>query len=168
MGKFNNNQNNRYNNKRTNKNENGEKARKFNKPVMRTIPFTPPETDCHGNEYDMNSLYEVMDQLQDAGVFSMLSVMATMPKRICLNDENAKGVMSVARISSYNKETNEISVTFYSKNIEFANLIDNMIMVPRVRTGRDTDNVSTILGFEITNGIELATDEETKEETKEE
>ena len=118
------------------------------KPVMKTISVLM--TGKVGDrEYDVDSCKKILTDLQDAGVFSKLSVSVTMAKSICINDPSAKGIMTVARIQSYDEKSNEMSIMFFSKNVQYAELVDDMVIVPRVRTGRDTTEVSTILGFEI-------------------
>lgn len=152
---YNNNNNYRNNNRNNNgksfnNRNNGDQQRKSNKPVMRSLPMLVSGFDSYGNPYNTVSLYDIMDDLQNAGVFSKLSVAVTISKKLITGDENAKGVMSVARVSSYDKDSSEISITFFGKNTEFADMTKDMVIVPRVRTGRDTENVSTILAFEIT------------------
>ena len=73
-----------------------------------------------------------------------------MNKAKCLDNPDDKGVMRIARLQSFDVETQEISVMLFGKNTSFADKItNNMVIVPRVRTGRDSDDVVTILGFEI-------------------
>ena len=141
MGKFNN------NTKSKSINTNAKKPN--NKPVIKVLPFVPGSADKFGNEYNPDSVYQIMCDLQKAGVFSKMSVTVVMNKAACTGNADAKGVMSVARIQSYDMETGEISIAFYAKNVEFANLVDGKVIVPRVRVGRDSTEVTTILGWEI-------------------
>lgn len=149
MANYNNNNRGYKNNNNNGKSFNKNNDRKPNKPVMRSIPMQVSGVDNYGNTYNPVSLYDIMDDLQNAGVFSKLSVAVTMSKKLIMDDENAKGVMSVARISSYDKDSSEISITFFGKNTEYADMVKDMVIIPRVRTGRDTEDVSTILAFEI-------------------
>lgn len=147
---YNNNYNKQRNNNNGGKSFNKNNAdRKPNKPVMRSLPMLVSGIDNYGNSYNTISLYDIMDDLQNAGVFSKLSVTVTMSKKLITGDDNAKGVMSVARVSSYDKDSSEIAITFFGKNTEYADMVKDMVIIPRVRTGRDTEDVSTILAFEI-------------------
>lgn len=124
------------------------------KPVMKTLPIVFTGKDSHGNDYDTDSAIEILNDLQNAGCFTKLSVYTTMAKKICFGRDDARGVMSVARIQSFDAESGEMSIMFFAKNVEYAKLVDDMVIVPRVRTGRDTTKVSTIFGFEIVNPME--------------
>lgn len=124
------------------------------KPVTKTLPLVVTGKDQNGYDYDADSALEIVANLQTADVFEKLSVMATLAKSVVLNKEDARGVMNVARITSYNAETKEMDLLFFGKNIENASKVEDMVVVPRVRLGRDTDKVSTILSFEIVNAME--------------
>ena len=124
------------------------------KPVMKTLPIVFTGKDSHGNDYNTDSAVQILNDLQNAGVFTKLSVYTTMAKKVCFGRDDARGVMSVARIQSFDAESGEMSIMFFAKNIEYAKLVDDMVIVPRVRTGRDTDQVSTIFGFEIVHPME--------------
>lgn len=123
------------------------------KPVTKVLPLVIASADGKGREYDANSAVELISFLQDHSVFDKLSVDATMSKRICFDNPEAKGSIPVARIHSFDKETMELSVTLYGKNTNFADKItENMIIVPRVRVDRDSNKVITINAFEIVEG----------------
>lgn len=121
---------------------------KGTKPVTKTLPISLNGSDHKGNPYNVASAEALLDDLQKAGVFSKLSVYVTMAKSICLGTE-ARGVMSVARIQSVDAQAHEMTITFYAKNTEYAKLVDDMMIMPRLRTGRDSDEVTTFFGFEI-------------------
>ena len=124
------------------------------KPVLKTLPFIVSGKDQNGNDYDADSALNIVANLQDNAVFEKLSVMATIAKKVALGKEDARGVMSVARVQAYNVDKGEVDLLFFGKNAEFANIVDDMVVVPRVRLGRDTDEVSTILAFEIVNAMD--------------
>ena len=142
-----------YNNKKNDNRGGGYKNNNnsnFNKPVMKVLPLVVSGVDNKGKEYNAQSAIDIISDLQDNGVFTKLSVDVTMNKAKCLDNPDAKGVMSIARLQSFDVETQEISVMLFGKNTSFADKITNsMVIVPRVRTGRDSDDVVTILGFEI-------------------
>lgn len=142
-----------YNNKKNNNRSGGSKFNNANKPVMKALPLVVTGLDNKGKEYNVQSAINIIQDLQDCGVFTKLSVDVTMAKTICLDNPEAKGVMSIARLQSFDPDTMEITVMLFGKNTSFADKItSNMIIVPRVRTGRDSDDVVTILGFEIVEG----------------
>ena len=142
-----------YNNKKNDNRGGGYKNNNnsnFNKPVMKVLPLVVSGVDNKGKEYNAQSAIDIISDLQDNGVFTKLSVDVTMNKAKCLDNPDAKSVMSIARLQSFDVETQEISVMLFGKNTSFADKItNNMVIVPRVRTGRDSDDVVTILGFEI-------------------
>lgn len=124
------------------------------KPVLKTLPFIVSGKDQNGNDYDADSALNIVTDLQDNAVFEKLSVMATIAKKVALGKEDARGVMSIARVQAYNVDKGEVDLLFFGKNAELANAVDDMVVVPRVRLGRNTDEVATILAFEIVNAME--------------
>lgn len=124
------------------------------KPITKTLALVASGKDQNGYDYDANSALEIVADLQENAVFDKLSIMATMAKSVVLNKEDARGVMNVARVTGYNAETREIDLLFFGKNTELASKVDPMVVVPRVRLGRDTDKVATILSFEIVDAMD--------------
>lgn len=124
------------------------------KPISKSLPLVITGKDSYGNDYDADSASTLISDLQNNDVFTKLTVMATVAKKICFNKEDARGVTSIARIMGYNHDTGDIELLFYGKNVEFANNIDGMVIVPRVRTNRDTNEVTTITAFEIVPEME--------------
>lgn len=124
------------------------------KPVHKVLPLVITGTDQNGNVYDADSALAIVADLQNAGVFDKLSIMATVGKDLILNKEDARGIMSVARVQSYNAESGEVDLLFFGKNTEYAAVVNDMAVVPRVRTERDSKKVTTILAFEIVNMME--------------
>ena len=124
------------------------------KPVQMNMPFIVTGKDQYGNDYDADSVNELIADIQSTGTFDKLSIMATVAKKVVLNKEDARGVMSVARIQSYNPENGEIDLLFFGKNAEYADKCSGMAVVPRVRCDRDSKKVTTILAFEIINMME--------------
>ena len=124
------------------------------KPILKTLPFIVSGKDQKGNDYDADSALNIVTDLQDNAVFEKLSVMATIAKKIALGKEDARGVMSIARVQAYNADKGEVDLLFFGKNAELADVVNEMVVVPRVRMGRDTDEVATILAFEIVNAME--------------
>ena len=124
------------------------------KPIVKTLPFVASGKDQHGYDYDAESATAIVAVLQNNGTFEKLSVMAIIAKKTVFNKVDARGTMSVARVQYYNTETGEVDLLFFGKNTELANNMDDMVVVPRVRLGRDTDKVATILSFEIVPTME--------------
>lgn len=124
------------------------------KPITKTLALVASGKDQNGYDYDANSALEIVADLQENAVFDKLSIMVTMAKSVVLNKEDARGVMNVARVTGYNAETREIDLLFFGKNTELASKVDPMVVVPRVRLGRDTDKVATILSFEIVDAMD--------------
>lgn len=119
------------------------------KPIQKLIPLVVTGKNQHGYDYDAQSAKDIVAELQSNGTFEKLSVMATIAKKTLFNKEDARGYVDVARIQGYNVETGEVDLLFFGKNTEHANNMDNMVVVPRVRCGRDTTEVATIMSFEI-------------------
>ena len=124
------------------------------KPITKTLPLVVSGKDQNGYDYDAGSALDIVADLQASDVFEKLSIMATVAKSLVLNKEDIRGVMNIARITSYNAETKEMDLLFFGKNTETAAKVDDMVVVPRIRLGRNTDKVSTILSFEIVNAME--------------
>lgn len=120
--------------------------------VTKYLPIILSGTDRVGTEYDVESAEALFCNLQDNNIFNKLSIYVTMARSICFDDETAKGAINVARIRSIDKNNMEMAIVFFGKNVEFADLVDDMIITPRVRTERDSNKVSTFLGFEIVAG----------------
>lgn len=144
--------NDRYNNNRGGRQYNNDKP-KAPKPIVKVLPIIVNGRDRVGKEYNTDSLIKVLADLQAADVFTKLSINLTIAKNLCI-DGDVKGVLSVARIQSFDVEHGEMSICMFGKNVEYADKITDMVIVPRVRTTRDSDEVSTILGFEIVPAME--------------
>lgn len=165
-----NNYNKNYNNSSCNNNRNGfNKGTRNNngkfsnntdkprsKPIVKVLKVMRGGIDRVGNEYNTDSLNAILTSLQEADVFTKLSVSVTIAKNLCMG-EDAKGVLTVARIQSFDAEHGEMSICFFGKNVEYAEKVNDMVIVPRVRTSRDSKDVSTIFGFEIVPESEIHT-----------
>lgn len=119
------------------------------KPVTKTIPFITSGKDRFGNDYDVESVSALMADLNTANVFSKLSIPASMSKATCLKKNEIKGVMNIARILSYDVESGNVDLLFFGKNVQFADLMEDVALVPHVRTARNSETVETITAFEI-------------------
>lgn len=124
------------------------------KPVTTTIPFVVTGNDQYGNEYNADTATALVEELRDNGVFSKLSVMATMTKANLFGKEDAKGNINLARVMDYDSETGDISLLFFGKNVDHAERMENMVVVPRVMIARDTSDVTCITGFEVVPAME--------------
>ena len=124
------------------------------KPVTKTLSFVVTGKDQNGNDYDANSVNTLVSDLQNSNVFSKLSVMATMTRSLALGKDDAKGVINAARIQSYDAEKGEMSLLFFGKNTDLASIVDDMVIVPHVRTAYRSNVVDTITAFEIVPAME--------------
>lgn len=138
------------------KHNNNNKPATNNKPkfVNKTLPLVASGMDNHGHEYDADSAIELITNLHDTGVFTKLSVMANVANALLVNKEDAKGTRSVARVQSFDAAEKTVNLTFFGKNVDTAEKLENMVVVPRVRTGRDSTKVETILFFELVNPMD--------------
>lgn len=124
------------------------------KPVTTTISFVVTGNDQYGNEYNADSATALMEELCGNGTFSKLSVMATMTKANLFNKEDAKGNVTLARVMDYNSETGDISMLFFGKNVDYADRMEDKVVVPRVMIDRETGDVTCITGFEVVPAME--------------
>lgn len=129
-------------------NRNNNKFMKKPKNVLKSIPLKFTGLDIKGSPYDIESCKKLIRELQDAGVFTKLSVSAIVKKSLISNETGASS-FSIARIQSIDVDSQEVSLMVFSKNTEYADKLDGLVLVPRVRTGRDTEEVSTIFGFDV-------------------
>lgn len=141
---------NRNNNQRDNKNSN---TQKFNKPINKIMPLITSGVDSNGNPYNIDSVYDLLCNLENAKVFSKLSVPVTIAKTY-LDDKNGRGVKTIARIQSFDADNGQITVCLFGQNTEYADLVEDMVIVPKVRVNRNTEEVSTILGFSMMPAME--------------
>ena len=126
---------------------------KTNKPkfVNKTMQIVVSGKDNYGRTYDPASATAVISELAEAGTFTKLSVMANVANSILTDKEDAKGVRNVARIQSFDAENSTMEVTFFGKNVDFADKLTDLVIVPRVRTAHNSDKVDCIMYFEIVN-----------------
>ena len=128
---------------------------KFQKPVAKIIPIVFTGTTTAGVEYDVESCKTIIKDLQNSGCFDKLSVGIDIARKRVV-DEEAKGMMTVARLQKYNVEDETVEALFIGKNVRCADLVDTgaYVIVPRVRVARDSTEVVTIIGFEIVLAME--------------
>ena len=124
------------------------------KPITKTFEFIVTGKDSKGYDYDTESLNVMVKDLQNAGVFDKLSIPASAPKSIVLGKDDAKGNMNVARVMSFDVTTSKANLLFFGKNIDIAEKLEGLVLVPRVRLGRDNDQVETILSFDLVNAMD--------------
>lgn len=125
------------------------------KPISKSIPLVTTGNAGHGKEYDTVSLRDLLVDLNECQCFDKLSVMATLPKALTFNKPDARGTIGVARVNAYNSSRDEITVTFFGKNLPYADLVDDsMVMTVRVHTDR-SGVVDSILSFDIVNANDV-------------
>ena len=123
------------------------------KPVVMTLPLVFTGKDQKGNEYDVDSCKSIVKDLQEAGCFEKLSVSVNIARSRVV-DEDAKGMLNFARFQKYDSETGDVEILLMGKNTSYADFIAEMVIVPRVRVGRGSTEVVSILGFEIVPAME--------------
>ena len=109
--------------------------------------------DQYGNEYNADTATALVEKLRDNAVFSELSVMATIAKTTLFGKET-KGNLNLARVMDYNSDTGDMSLLFFGKNVDHAERMDGMVVVPRVMIDRDSGVVTCITGFEVVPAME--------------
>lgn len=133
------------------KTNNNKTFNKGPKPVKLNLAFVVTGVDQKGNDYDAASAKSIMTDLQNAGCFEKLSVSVGIAREK-LNA--GKGVMTLGRLQSYNVETEEIEVLLIGKNVELADTVKDMVIIPRVRTAYNSTEVTSILGFDVVPAME--------------
>lgn len=138
-------ENRKYNNRRGGNNK--------PKTVVKSLPLILSGKDHKGKDYDVESCKQLLNDLQEAGVFNKLSVNVTIAKSL-IDSNYDRGIMTIARIQSIDIEEGEIVIMVFGKNAEYANILNDKVIVPRVRIGRDSNEVTTIFGFEAVNELD--------------
>ena len=123
------------------------------KPITKVLSLVFTGKDQKGNEYDAESCKTIVKELQEAGCFDKLSVTVNIARSRVI-DENIKGMLSLARFQKYDPETGDVEILLMGKNTEYADFVSDMVIVPRVRVGRNSNEVVSILGFEIVPAME--------------
>ena len=137
--------------------QNNEK-RNFNKdkggfkPILKSLPVVFTGVDAKGFDYDIKDAKNLIMDLEEFGCFKKLSVTISLDK--ALVGYEGRGRLSFARVQAFDPDENEMSFMVFTKNKDYADKIDNCVIVPRVRTGRD-GSVNTILNFEIVSKDEV-------------
>ena len=130
-----------YNNRKSNN--------KSNKPAPVIKKFSLSVNGHDGKkEYDIPTLYSVLEKLQSNGIFDVLNIPLSAPKSACFNDENARGTINVARILGFDAESNTMDVIFFGSNAKFADIGDVIIPHVRVSTYNNAYKL-TITSFEV-------------------
>lgn len=123
-----------------------------NKPVLVSLPLIFTGVDKNGRNYDVDSCKKIISDLQDADVFKKLSVSTGISRSLI--EDDAKGTLTIARIQSVDVDTWDVSLMLFGQNTEHADTIKDFVIVPHVRTGRDGDEVISILRFEIVRAMD--------------
>ena len=123
------------------------------KPVTVNVPFVVTGNDQYGNTYNAESATVLVEKFRDNNTFAELSVMATIAKSTLLG-KDVKGNLNLARVMDFNSETGDMSLLFFGKIVDHADRMENMVVVPRVMTDRETSDVTCITGFEVVPAME--------------
>ena len=100
--------------------------KKFTKPVNKTFSLIVSGKDNHGHDYDPDSAIELIDDLVKNDVFTKLSIMASVANAALMGKEDARGMRNVARITTVNCEDKTVDMTFFGKNAEAAEKLDEL------------------------------------------
>ena len=119
------------------------------KPVNKTIPLVVTGNAGRGKTFDTNTLRDLLIDLNESKCFEKLSVLATMPKALVFNKQEARGTIGVARVKGYDKTKDEITVTFFGKNIGYADLVDDSMVITIKAHSDRSGVVDTLLTFDI-------------------
>lgn len=128
---------------------------KTQKPIVKNVPLVVTGVTRNNIEYDIDSCKAIMKELQESKCFEKLSVGIDIARKRVVDDD-AKGIMTAARLQNYNVEDETIEALFIGKNARCADLIDTgaYVIVPHVRVARGSTEVVTITGFEIVLAME--------------
>lgn len=125
------------------------------KPINKTIPLVVTGNAGKGRTFDTNSLRDLLIELEEAHCFDKLSVLATMPKALVFDKPEARGTIGVARVKSYNKAKDEITVTFFGKSLGYADLVDDSMVITIKAHADRSGVVDTLLSFDIVNANDV-------------
>lgn len=116
------------------------------KPILKSLPVVFTGKDAKGYDYNIDEAKKFIMDLEECGCFKKLSVTISLDKSLI--GVEGKGRLSFARVQAYDPTGNDMSFLVFAKNKDYADKIDNYVIVPRIRTGRD-GAVNTVLNFEI-------------------
>lgn len=122
-----------------------------NKPTLVSLPLVFTGVDKNGRNYNADSCKKIISELQRDDVFKKLSVSAGIQRSLVEND--AKGTLTITRIQSIDTDTWDVSLMLFGQHTEYADKIKDFVVIPHVRTGRDSDEVTAILRFEIVEPV---------------
>lgn len=125
--------------------------RRVNRPIILPIVFTGK--DKNDREYDIESCKNIIKDLQDNNVFSKLSISLGIQKSL-LEDPDSRGTLTIARIQSIDTDIWAVSVIPFTANNKYADALKDFVVVPHVRIGRDSNEVLSILRFEIVKAMD--------------
>ena len=127
--------------------------RRVNRPSFITLPIIFTGKDKNDRDYDIESCKKIIKDLQDSDVFSKLSISLGIQKSL-IEDPDSKGTLTIARIGSIDTETWDVSVMPFTASNKYVDVIKDFVIVPHVRIGRDSNEVLSILRFEIVKAMD--------------
>ena len=122
------------------------------KPILKSLPVVFTGKDVKGYDYNVDEAKKFIMDLEECGCFKKLSVTISLDKSLIGVD--GKGRLSFARVQAYDPSENDMSFFVFTKNKDYADKIDNYVIVPKIRTGRD-GVINTVLNFEIIDKSEI-------------
>ena len=112
-----------------------------------TLPMIFTGVDKNGNEWDVDSCKKIISDLNNSDVFSKISIALGIDRSLVESD--GRGTLSIARLLSVDVETGDASIMFFTKTADYMDLVKDLVIIPHVRTRKDSTEVNTIFRFEI-------------------
>lgn len=133
-----------------NKGGNRNNNKKFtpSKPVTVQVPFVVSGVTDRGYEYNADSANTLVSELVEAGCFKKLTVMADCDKATLFGND-AKGSVKLARIMDFDANSGQMSLLFFGRNVDHAEKMNDMAVVPSVLFDRESGDVTNIASFRV-------------------
>lgn len=141
--------------KKDNFNNKGNNNKQPIKPISKTIPLVVTGNAGRGRTFDTNTLRDLLIDLEECKCFEKLSILATMPKALVFDKADARGTIGVARVKGYNKTKDEITVTFFGKNVGYADMVDDSMVITIKAHADRSGVVDTLLSFDIVSANDV-------------
>jgi hypothetical protein len=140
-------QNNNF--KKNNNNRGTYNKTQSDRPRNKTITFSMKVSgvNANGREYDVNDALATLENLDNNGIFSMLSVPVHISRALLENNEERRGTSNVGFLKSISINDLTADVSVYGNNVEAIEGIRGLIFAPRVLV--KDGKVATFLGFDL-------------------
>lgn len=112
--------------------------------ITKRIKLMDLTVDRNGRSFNRESLTNILDGFD----FTKISVPVFVYKELVFGD-GKKGTLIVGHIKKYIAETETFELIIYSNSINTVNSFEDAVVFPRVFIDKETNDVKTILGFDI-------------------